>query len=115
MLSATRVASISLPRISICFPTLRTVVRRQAAHVTPPTVKPIALMRRLVRLASPPCGMVLDPFCGSGSTGATTVLEDRRFLGIERENTYVQIARARIAHHAPPPTDTVERRRPVAL
>jgi site-specific DNA-methyltransferase (adenine-specific) len=72
-----------------------------AARNPHPTVKPIALMRWLVRLSSPPGGLVLDPFCGSGSTGAATVLEDRRFIGIERENTYVQIARARIAHHAP--------------
>jgi site-specific DNA-methyltransferase (adenine-specific) len=66
-----------------------------------PTVKPIALMRWLVRLACPADGLVLDPFCGSGSTGAAAVLEDRRFLGIEREATYVQIAHARITHWAP--------------
>jgi site-specific DNA-methyltransferase (adenine-specific) len=72
-----------------------------AAHNLHPTVKPIALMRWLVRLVSPPGGLVLDPFCGSGSTGAAAVLEDRRFLGIERENAYVQIAHARIAHHVP--------------
>lgn len=54
-----------------------------------PTVKPIGLMRWLVKLATPPGGLVLDPFTGSGTTGIATVLEDRMFLGIEREPQYV--------------------------
>jgi site-specific DNA-methyltransferase (adenine-specific) len=66
-----------------------------------PTVKPIELMRWLVRLASPHGGLVLDPFCGSGSTGAAAVLEERSFLGIELDATYVQVAQARIAHWNP--------------
>lgn len=66
-----------------------------------PTVKPLNLMRWLVRLITPPGGVVLDPFCGSGSTGAAAVLERRRFLGLEREEEYVQIARTRIAHWDP--------------
>lgn len=66
-----------------------------------PTVKPIALMRWLVRLACPPGGLVLDPFCGSGTTGAAALIEHRRFLGIERETAYTKIARTRIAHGAP--------------
>jgi len=65
-----------------------------------PTVKPISLMRFLVRLVVPPGGLVLDPFAGSGSTGIAAVLEGRQFLGIEREDAYVVIARARIAHWA---------------
>ena len=65
-----------------------------------PTVKPIELMRWLVRLITPSEGLVLDPFTGSGSTGAATVLEGARFLGIERERDYVPIARARIKHWA---------------
>jgi site-specific DNA-methyltransferase (adenine-specific) len=75
--------------------------RPAVVHNPHPTVKPIALMRWLVRLTCPPDGLVLDPFCGSGSTGAAAVLEDRRFLGIEREDTYVQIARARLTHYSP--------------
>ncbi len=63
-----------------------------------PTVKPIELMRWLVRLASPAHGLVLDPFCGSGTTGIAARLEDRLFLGIEQEPAYIQIARARITH-----------------
>jgi site-specific DNA-methyltransferase (adenine-specific) len=63
-----------------------------------PTVKPIELMRWLVRLLTPPGGLVLDPFAGSGSTGAAAVLEGARFLGIEREGDYIPIARARIKY-----------------
>jgi site-specific DNA-methyltransferase (adenine-specific) len=65
-----------------------------------PTVKPIELMRWLVRLLTPSGGLVLDPFAGSGSTGAAAVLEGARFIGIEREAIYVPIARARITHWA---------------
>jgi DNA modification methylase len=62
-----------------------------------PTVKPTALMRYLCRLVTPPGGIVLDPFTGSGSTGKGAVLEGFRFIGIEREAEYVEIAKARIA------------------
>jgi site-specific DNA-methyltransferase (adenine-specific) len=65
-----------------------------------PTVKPVELMRWLVRLITPPEGVVLDPFAGSASTGVASVLENRRFLGIEREGRYVDIATARLAHWA---------------
>lgn len=61
-----------------------------------PTVKPIALMRWLVRLITPPGGTVLDPFTGSGTTGVAAVLEGFGFVGIEREAEYVGIAEARI-------------------
>jgi hypothetical protein len=61
-----------------------------------PTVKPIDLMRWLVRLVTPPDGLIFDPFTGSGTTGCAAVLEGFRFLGTEREAEYVPIARARI-------------------
>lgn len=61
-----------------------------------PTVKPISLMRYLVRLVSPKGGIVLDPFCGSGSTGVAAIMEGARFIGIEREPQYAKIARERI-------------------
>ena len=61
-----------------------------------PTVKPTALMRYLCRLVTPPGGVVLDPFAGSGSTGKAAILEGFQFVGIEREAEYVEIARARI-------------------
>jgi DNA modification methylase len=65
-----------------------------------PTVKPVELMRWLVRLVTPPGGLVLDPFTGSGTTGIAAVLEGRQFLGIEREPDYVDIACARMTHWA---------------
>jgi len=61
-----------------------------------PTVKPTDLMRYLCRLVTPPGGIVLDPFMGSGSTGKAAKLEGFKFIGIEREAEYVEIARARI-------------------
>ena len=75
--------------------------RTRPARNAHPTLKPIELMRWLVRLVSPPGGLVLDPFCGSGSTGAAAALEGRRFLGIELSPEYVEIASARITHWAP--------------
>ena len=65
-----------------------------------PTVKPLDLLRWLVRLAAPPRGLVLDPFAGSGSTGMAALLEGREFIGIERESDYIPVARARLAHWA---------------
>jgi len=73
-----------------------------------PTVKPIALMRYLCRLITPPGGIVLDPFTGSGTTGCAATLEGFRFIGLEREEQYVEIAQKRIeywrqvAGHTPP-------------
>jgi site-specific DNA-methyltransferase (adenine-specific) len=61
-----------------------------------PTVKPTALMRYLCRLVTPPGGVVLDPFMGSGSTGKAAVIEGFNFIGIEREESYMEIAEARI-------------------
>jgi site-specific DNA-methyltransferase (adenine-specific) len=61
-----------------------------------PTVKPTELMRYLCRLVTPPGGVVLDPFTGSGSTGKAAVLEGFNFIGIERDEKYFQIAKARI-------------------
>jgi len=67
------------------------------------TVKPIELMRYLVRLTKTPTGgVVLDPFTGSGTTGIACELEGRDFIGIEREAEYVEIAEKRIAHYRLP-------------
>jgi hypothetical protein len=63
-----------------------------------PTVKPTDLMRYLCKLVTPPDGLVLDPFMGSGSTGKAAALEGFSFIGIEREAEYVAIAQARINH-----------------
>jgi site-specific DNA-methyltransferase (adenine-specific) len=68
-----------------------------------PTVKPTDLMRYLCRLITPPGGIVLDPFTGSGSTGKAAMAEGFRFIGIEREAEYIEIARARIFAEAEKP------------
>lgn len=78
---------------------------RRNAH---PTVKPVALMRWLCKLVTPPGGIVLDIYAGSGTTGIGAVLEGFRFVGIEGEamcggfgeerSPHVEIARARIRH-----------------
>jgi DNA modification methylase len=69
--------------------------KRKNVH---PTVKPTDLMRYLCRLVTPPGGLILDPFMGSGSTGKAAMLEGFRFIGIEQEAEYLEIAEARIAH-----------------
>jgi len=66
-----------------------------------PTVKPLDLMQWLCRLVTPPGGLILDPFTGSGTTGRAAVAEGFRFIGIEREPEYAEIARARICEYAP--------------
>jgi len=63
-----------------------------------PTVKPIDLMRYLCRLITPPNGTILEPFMGSGSTGIAAVKEGFNFIGIEREEEYFEIAKARIEY-----------------
>ena len=63
-----------------------------------PTVKPTELMRYLCRLITPPNGIVLDPFMGSGSTGKGAILEGFDFIGMELDPEYIEIAKARIAH-----------------
>lgn len=66
-----------------------------------PTVKPVDLMRWLVRLVARPGQTVLDPFMGSGTTGVACTLEGVGFVGIEREPDYLEIARLRIANTQP--------------
>jgi len=61
-----------------------------------PTVKPTELMRYLCRLVTPPGGVVLDPFMGSGSTGKAAAIEGFDFIGIERQEEYFLIAEKRI-------------------
>jgi site-specific DNA-methyltransferase (adenine-specific) len=61
-----------------------------------PTVKPTELMRYLCRLVTPPGGIVLDPFMGSGSTGKAAMYEGFEFVGIELTDEYLPIAKARI-------------------
>jgi DNA modification methylase len=65
-----------------------------------PTVKPTALMQYLIRLVTPEGGTVLDPFTGSGSTGKATLLEGKKFIGIELTEEYLPIIAGRLAHAA---------------
>ncbi len=68
---------------------------RQNFH---PTVKPTDLMRQLVRLVTPPSGVVLDPFTGSGSTGKAAILEGFEFIGCELTEEYLPIIEGRLNH-----------------
>ena len=68
---------------------------REAVANTHPTVKPLDLMRWLVRLVAPADGLVLDPFAGSGSTGVAAALEQRDFIGIEGDAEHCAIAQRR--------------------
>jgi site-specific DNA-methyltransferase (adenine-specific) len=81
-----------------------------------PTVKPIALMRWLVALVTPPGGLVLDPFAGSGATGAAAVAEGRNAILIEREPEYIaDIRRRKLSNSRQQPRRaeiTIEQHRP---
>jgi len=74
---------------------------RRASENNHPTVKPHDLMRWLCRLITPPGGLILDPFTGSGSTGRAAIAEGFRFEGIELEPDYARIAEARIRASQP--------------
>jgi len=63
-----------------------------------PTVKPLALMQYLIRLITPPDGVVLDCFAGSGTTGVAAVKERKKYILIEREEEYIKIIEARVKH-----------------
>jgi hypothetical protein len=79
------------------FYTAKASRKERGAGNTHPTVKPLALMRWLCRLVTPPGGLVLDPFTGSGTTALACKREGFRFIGIEREAAYVDIALDRLA------------------
>jgi DNA modification methylase len=64
-----------------------------------PTVKPVKLMQYLVRLITPPNGIVLDPFMGSGTTGIAAKLEGTQFVGMEQDPEYHKIAEGRIKNY----------------
>jgi len=83
--------------------------RRKNHH---PTVKPTDLMRYLCRLVTPPSGLILDPFAGSGSTGKAAALEGFQFIGIEKDAEFAEIAQKRAAcgHFAGGSTGTISSR-----
>lgn len=63
-----------------------------------PTVKPTTLMAYLIKLVTPPNGIVLDPFAGSGSTGKAAILNGFKFIGIELTEDYLPIIEGRLNH-----------------
>jgi len=65
-----------------------------------PTVKPIDLMAYLIKIYSPVNSTVLDPFCGSGSTGVAAIRENRNFVGIDMLQHYTQIATMRVSNES---------------
>ena len=73
-----------------------------------PTVKPVKLMQYLVRMVTPPNGIVLDPFCGSGTTGIACKLEGFDFVGMEQDAEYCKIAEARIMNYKEEPEEPLE-------
>ena len=86
-----------------CLEVLKTIADNSIDSIV--TVKPTDLMRYLCRLVTPACGVVLDLYMGSGSTGKAAMLEGLRFVGIERDEDengnpigYMDIAVARINH-----------------
>ncbi len=76
--------------------------RPRVDGVAHPTVKPLDLMRWLVRLVTPPGGTVLEPFAGSGTTVEACLLEDMRCIAIEREDDYLPLIRQRIDRRRDP-------------
>ena len=73
-----------------------------------PTVKPMPLMRYLVKLVTPPGGAVLDPFMGSGSTGKAALMEGFRFVGVEMNEEFFNIANSRLCLGGPEGEEGIE-------
>ena len=76
--------------------TLPTPSKSEKVLGSHPTQKPLSLLDRIVRCATRPGDLVVDPFSGSGTTGVAAVLNGRRYLGFDREKEYVELARLRI-------------------
>lgn len=73
-----------------------TTPKREKTHGKHPTQKPLELLLRLVNLCTKPGDLILDPFCGSGTTGVAAILLDREFLGIDLEPEYIDLSKARM-------------------
>ncbi|AYQ98437.1 hypothetical protein KIMCHI1738_46 [Corynebacterium phage Kimchi1738] len=74
------------------------IVREDGTKVQHPTVKPVALMEWLVTLITPPGGVVLDPFAGTGTTLEAAKNEGFKVIGIERDPDYIQLINQRLNH-----------------
>ena len=73
----------------------RATRKEKGADNDHPTVKPVSLMAYLTKIYCPLSGIVLDPFCGSGSTGVAAIQESREFVGIDLSEHYAEISRKR--------------------
>src|SRR5579883_1684577 len=82
-------------------------LKNAAGNKTHPTQKPEALLARILLSASKPGDLVLDPFFGSGTTGAVARKLGRNFIGVERDGSYIEAARARISAVKPLPDAAV--------
>jgi site-specific DNA-methyltransferase (adenine-specific) len=70
--------------------------KKSGSETLTPTVKPIELMKYLCRLITPPDGIILDPFAGSGTTGIAALKVGSRFIGVEKDESYFSIAKTRL-------------------
>jgi len=82
-------------------------LKNQAGKKAHPTQKPESLLHRVILAASKPGDVVLDPFFGTGTTGAVAKRLSRHFIGLERDEDYVKVAQARIDKVAPLPPDAI--------
>jgi len=82
-------------------------LKRDDGHKAHPTQKPEALLHRILLASTRPGDLVLDPFFGTGTTGAVAKRLKRRFIGIESNSDYVRIARERIRQIEPAETEAV--------
>ena len=87
------------PDIQKYFYAPRVTRREKGEYNDHPTVKPINLMRYLVRIYTPTKGKILDPFNGTGTTGIASIQEGRSYVGIELSEHYRQISEQRIQDH----------------
>ncbi len=69
----------------------------EKVHGKHPTQKPLTLLRRIIRASSKPGDLVLDPFCGSGTTGVAALELGRRFIGIDTSEEYLELAEKRMS------------------
>jgi site-specific DNA-methyltransferase (adenine-specific) len=70
--------------------------QREKTHGKHPTQKPLSLLRRIIRASTKPSDLILDPFCGSGTTGVAALELGRRFIGIDLSPEYLQLAERRV-------------------
>ena len=84
--------------------------RVQVDGATHPTVKPLSLMRELIRLVTPPGGVVLDPFAGSGTTVEACLIEGFQSVAVERDATFVSLIQRRVDRRLDPVRATSDRR-----